>query len=95
MSSDLLGGRMARCPSCKTEVSSSPDLAFFEYRGEGSLTAKESCRHCGYHEVAHDPEHMRERVLRTTVVERGLCPGFEPRGPWDVDLFYCGCRGWD
>ena len=96
----IAGARQARCPHCKTERPSTPDLPFFEYRGPGSRSAKEQCV-CGYYEVAHDPAHMdtlvhdRDGKRRPTVVESGRCSGFVPRGPWDVDLFYCGCRGWD
>jgi len=25
----------------------------------------------------------------------GLCPGFEPHGPWEFDAYYCGHSGWD
>jgi len=39
--------------------------------------------------------HKRDGTRRSTVVEDGRCPGFEPRGAWDFDSFYCGCRGWD
>jgi hypothetical protein len=78
--------RMARCSCGKTEPSSDKaQLAFFEFRGVGSKEATETCRHCGYHAVAHQPEHPR----------RVACLDFEPRGPQEFDLFYCGCRGWE
>jgi hypothetical protein len=95
-----LTGREARC-GCGSVRPSSTDLAFFEYRGVGSRQARESCKHCGYNECAHDPAYMdtlvhnRDGSRRQTVVESGKCLGFEARGAWDYDLFYCGCRGWD
>jgi len=91
-----LSTRQARCSCGKIEPSHSTRLAFFEYRGEGSPAAINSCKNCGFHEVAHDPVYTRERnVEPRTVVERGLCKGFEAKGPWQYDSFYCGCGGWD
>ena len=97
-----LTGRVAQCAynnprgQCRSEKPSSLDLAFFEWRGEGSPAAVEHCV-CGYHAVAHDPQVTRTYVRgnQQTVVERGECSGFRPRGAWDTDLYYCGCRGWD
>jgi hypothetical protein len=104
MDATLLTGRTARC-GCGAERPSAGDgrgsLAFFEYLGPGSRPAEIVCRHCRYHDVAHDPDHMatlapdRNGLRRPTVVESGKCPGFEPHGPFDHDRFYCGCRGWD
>ncbi len=89
-----LTGRVAVCPYCRTERPSSPDLAFFEYRGEGTGAAAK-CAECGYSPVAHDPEtpHMKEQG--GSVVDLGKCPGYRPRGDVGRDSFYCGCRGWD
>lgn len=95
-----LVGRQARC-GCGNTVDSRVDLAFFEYRGEGSRAATDSCKHCGYAECAHKPAHMetlvhkRDGTRRPTVVEDGRCPGFEPKGAWEFDSWYDGCRGWD
>ena len=52
-----LEGRMARC-YCGKEEPSSLSLAFFEYRGVGSLESVESCKHCHMHKEAHvrDPK---------------------------------------
>ena len=93
----VLAGRLARCPYCKRTKPSSPDLAFFEYRGPGSDADLEHCAHCAYHRRAHDPEHMRDTVRGLTVIEDGRCPGpeFESRGPMEFDSFYDGCRGFD
>lgn len=95
-----LEGRTARCGCGRTQPSTADHLAFFEFIGEGSRYATQSCRHCGYHDVAHQPEHMETLVhiggkRRPTVVEDGRCPGFEPAGAHEFDTFYCGCRGWD
>lgn len=89
--------RMARCGCGKERPSSERDaLAFFEDCGPGSTSAN-SCV-CGYYECAHDPKHMAQPSgarARLTVVERGLCGGFTPRGDIGHDRYYCGCRGWD
>jgi hypothetical protein len=97
-----LTGRVARCGSNAkipgsghAEQASSPTLAFFEYRGEGSRAATDVCRHCGYAEVAHEPGAPVWRSSGKTAVETHGCPGFEPHGPWECDTYYCGCRGWD
>jgi hypothetical protein len=91
--------RVARC-TCGRERPSDPSLPFFEYRGEGSASAHHCV--CGYAECAHDPDYMEVACVhgpdgkrRPTVVEQGRCDGFTPRGAWDHDTFYCGCRGWD
>jgi hypothetical protein len=82
-----LEGRFAKC-SCDKTVPSTIDLPFFEFRGEGSKDARESCKKCGYFEIAHVaplPRHLAQNV----------CAKFQPRGASEYDLFYCGCRGWD
>jgi hypothetical protein len=88
-----LTGRVARC-SCGAERPSSFELAFFEFRGEGSKAATQACAHCGYFAVAHGPDAPR-RNHGQSAVERAGCPGFEPHGSWDYDIYYCGCRGWN
>ena len=91
-----LEGRTARCQCGKTAPSTRDgSLAFFEYRGPGSYEAEQGCQHCGYSKIAHFhfAEHMKGRK---TVVEQGLCPGYEQATEGrPFDLFYCGCRGWD
>ena len=84
-----LVGRQARCSSCKTLVPSSPDLAFFEFRGEGSRSAAEICGTCHFGHVAHNDKAANRRV------NHKVCDNFKPIGAWEYDLFYCGCRGWD
>ena len=71
---------------------SSTDLAFFEYRGEGSDWAVLSCGNCGMRTEAHtlDTEHKKLLVARGR-----LCTDYTPRGPAEYDMFYCGCFGWD
>ena len=88
---DQLAGRTAKCQCGKTQPSDF-SLTFFEYRGEGSRVAQERCGICAYAPIAH---------------ERALQPGnehlkhiadgheFTPAGGQDLDIFYCGCRGWD
>jgi hypothetical protein len=90
-----LAGREARCTCGQTAPSTKAldgYLAFFKYRGEGSRAATDSCKHCGYAEIAHTQEDTKQRM---NVVTRGKCPGFEPKGDWGYDTYYCGCRGWD
>ena len=82
-----LKGRRARCAyfrTCGSEVDSSVDLAFFEYKGPGSPYSINTCT-CGYYEVAHTDKASN----------RVKCEKFTPRGPREFDLYYCGCRGWD
>lgn len=91
---DLLTGRMATCPDCRREEPSSPNLAFFTYRGPGSEFARR-CAHpivrngetyfCGLRgEVAHQPGRTG---FGHDFVEGNL--------PANTDSFYCGCKGWD
>lgn len=82
-----LSGRLAKC-GCGNTRQSDLDLAFFEYLGPGSPAAAKTCKHCRYHEVAHEkplPKHL----------EKQCGHDFEPHGPFEFDRFYCGCRGWD
>lgn len=53
-----LTGRVARCTyrDCKSERPSSPDLAFFVYRGAGSYVAATMCARCTYAIQAHWPK---------------------------------------
>lgn len=82
-----LSGRFAEC-SCGRREPSSVSLAFFEFRGEGSLKSREICRNCAYLLIAHTSEVMaRNKALK--------CRNFVPHGPYETDRFYCGCRGWD
>ena len=81
-----LQGRVSRCGSCGKTTPSSESLPFFEFRGEGSPQALNSCKHCGYHKVAHAPGKMHST---------NVCDHFEPKGAWEFDLHYDGCRGWD
>lgn len=91
-----LTGRIARC-GCGATSPSSRKLPFFLFRGEGSYHALDNCKHCRYGQMAHDPAEMAKNVPhnRRTVVEDGLCPGFEAHGAYETDIYYCGCRGWD
>lgn len=83
-------GREARC-SCGKIVPSDPArLAFFEFRGDGSRQARESCKRCRYSVVAHDRKKATGEAHLSYV-----CDEFEPMGAWDYDAYYCGCRGWD
>ena len=81
-----LSGRQAHCGYGQHKFKpSSRELAFFEYRGPGSLDATESCT-CGYMRIAHDCPVMAARLK---------CKEFTLRGPREFDTYYCGCRGWE
>lgn len=85
---DRLEGRMAICPHCKKTVPSSLSLAFFEYRGSGSKW-EENCKNCGIF-------HKDQPVFRYKGRNEVHCSKYEPRvGGFELDLYYCGCRGWD
>lgn len=83
-----LEGRTARCICGSVVASTTPHIAFFEYRGEGSRSATTTCKNCRYAEVAHTDEARRKNP-------RLLCTTFEPHGAFEFDSFYCGCRGFD
>lgn len=94
-----LAGREARCCKETGPVPSSPLLAFFEFRGEGSRSATDVCRNCGYAECAHGSGQAEDiaRGLRPrrNVVDEGRCLGFVESGGWRYDGYYCGHSGWD
>ncbi len=75
--------RMAKC-SCGHTVPSDPSgkLAFFQFKGEGSKEASNTCKNCKYYKVAHDNNRVP-------------CKSFEPHGAFEFDEFYCGCHGWE
>lgn len=86
-----LEGRVAHCTYCgaRAATPSGTARAFFEYRGAGSAAATDRCATCGCLAAAHG--------ARNPFTDR---PGitdhpFVAHGPWDTDLYYCGCRGWD
>lgn len=99
---NVLIGRTARC-YCGAVRPSSTDLAFFEYRGEGSETAVTRCAVCRYGAIAHDPTapHMARvegkygKTRYQTFMERMGQHDFTPLGGQEFDSYYCGCRGWD
>ncbi len=86
MSTATLAARTAKCAECDHTAPSSDKLAFFEFRGENSQDARMLCK-CGYYEMAHDRKRDSPGL--------NACDHFEPHGPYDMDKYYCGCRGWD
>jgi hypothetical protein len=84
-----LEGRKARC-SYHGEVDSDVNLAFFEYRGEGSFLGLHQCGNCRYYDIAHE-NHLNYHGNRTTC----KCTDFVPIGSYEYDSYYCGCRGWE
>lgn len=82
--------RIAHCTYCSKQFPSSPNLAFFENRAEGSRAAVETCKHCRCYPQAHVKNGLG--VFPSVIGKPHL---FEPHGAYEYDLFYCGCRGWD
>lgn len=83
-----LTGRVAVCYGHCAKLPSTPSLAFFVYRGEGSPSAAQ-CATCGCVQEAHlpiNPHTGREGITGHP---------YAPRGPWPTDSYYCGCMGWD
>lgn len=87
-----LSNRKAKCCSEKTIKPSSYDLPFFEYRGPGSRVARLQCE-CGYMKKPHD--NAIPHVLKHCANQNDGLALFRARGPFEYDLYYCGCRGWD
>lgn len=81
----ILADRQATC-TCGVLRPSAGDLAFFEFRGEGSRTALDTCRNCSYAKVAHTDPRPNNKFI---------CAEFVPSGAWRYDSFYCGHAGWD
>ena len=71
-----LTDRMAVCIICDKRVKSNINLQAFVFRGPGSNSANNCCKHCGYYKNEHDSNQED-------------CQSFEPNGPFDEDLFYC------
>lgn len=86
-----LADRTAACQCGRTEPSSK-NLAFFEYRGEGSRVALERCAVCAYSVIAHERAKTDPTARH---IKHILEHEFEPVGGLETDVFYCGCRGWD
>jgi hypothetical protein len=85
-----LAEREARCSCGKTMPSNDKNLAFFEYRGEGSQVSF-NCKVCGFSIVAHNKERTHYKTLQKCVDE----DTYTPRGGMEYDSFYCGHSGWD
>ncbi len=91
-----LTGRLADCaylPKGHATKPSSLDLAFFEFRGEGSRDATEICK-CGLAKKPHDENGGKIPARKYAMVPKG-CAGFTPKGSQERDRYYCGCHGWD
>ena len=84
-----LEGREAIC-SCGSKVPSTMNLAFFEFKGEGSPRSLTTCADCSGAEVLH-----REFNPVTQRPGTKLDHKFTPRGAFEFDSYYCGCYGWD
>ncbi len=89
-------GREARCSYCQTVVPSRESLPFFQFRGEGSREATETCRVCRCYEIAHHPRTDGPEAYRGKIPSViGTPHPFEPHGAYEFDGYYCGCRGWE
>lgn len=102
-----LSGRMAKCCDKAPVRPSSPDLAFFEYRGPGSRAATH-CRHCRYYPEAHTDECQGCKGTgkgykaapcnrcNGTGKRKPSCDHYEPIAEgFEHDSYYCGHSGWD
>lgn len=78
--------RWAICPQCKALHSSSHSLAFYVYRGEGSSDAINICGKCGLKHSAHLPDNYSQLKMPHE---------FQAHGAFELDFYYCGCKGWD
>ena len=85
-----LEGRTAKCLSCSREGASDISLPFFQFNGEGSERATDSCSACGYSIVTH----METNPTTGRPGHNYGAHEFVPRGDTQ-DTFYCGCRGWE
>lgn len=81
-----LHNRSAKCTYCGSTVASRSNLAFFEYKGDGSYDATNMCE-CGFGIKAHTEERRSKNS--------SICNEFKSRGAAKHDRYYCGCRGWD
>lgn len=73
-------------------IPSSPTLAFFEYKGEGSRSALDMCAKCSKAKAPHVPiMEAGTRWERPGITDHT----FEPHGAYEYDEYYCGCFGWD
>lgn len=99
----MIEGRFAKCgynnsndkhPDKHTRepIPSSTDLAFFEFRGEGSKSALNVCAICKYYDIA--PVHGDSWRKYDPRLD-GEMHEFVPHGPYEFDTYYCGCWGWD
>lgn len=98
-----LSGRFARCSyytGCHSQQSSSIDLAFFEYRGEGSKYAEKECHICGYHSKDWKPNPKNGKICYNNsdkpnpyvCINKGKQCVY---GVFEFDRYYCGCHGWN
>ncbi len=87
-----LTNRKARCCNQASLKDSNLDLAFFEYKGPGSIRAATMCDNCHYSQVAHDPEVTKNYVHGKP---KRVCDQFMPHGAYEFDSYYCGHSGWD
>ena len=81
--------RAAVCFCGRVAPAGTTGLAFREDRGPGSRWATEGCGECGMNYIVHQP--INPSTGRPGVTNHE----FTPRGPAEMDTYYCGCRGWD
>jgi hypothetical protein len=84
-----LEGRWAKCSICKHMSPSNPSkLAFFQFRGENSRSALNTCKVCSYNRQGCP-------IIQKRLDYKGEQHEFTSHGAFEYDCFYCGCRGWD
>jgi len=98
-----LEGRFAKCAYNNSNdrypekhkhepIPSDYNLAFFEFRGEGSYKAGTMCAICNY--SINAPRHGDSWRKYDPKLD-GEKHEFVPRGAYEFDEYYCGCWGWD
>jgi len=95
---EKLVGRYAKCTMCGKIRNSLMTLPFFEFRGEGSREAKEVCHKCGMFSKTIPTKNGKVCYCGTDTPIPNVCTNLGEKcvfGPFDVDWYYCGCRGWE
>lgn len=97
-----LTNRQARCShynTCKRQVPSSIDLAFFEYKGPNSKYAENVCHVCGYYTKTGNFQadgklcySNSDKAMPDVCINNGKECVYEP---YKYDKYYCGCKGWN
>ena len=91
--SNSISNRQAICYCGLVATHPREQLAFYEYRGEGSNASKICI--CGFHRQAHREEPDAYEWILNRPRDYQICMHYTPRGAWEYDAYYCGHSGWD